>query len=307
MNIQYLKNSEINTKAWDNCIAGSFNGTLHGCSWYLDLICEQWEALIEDDYKSVMPLIIRKHCGMETLGLPALTPELGIFSKEPINAAKTRNFIDSIPARFRFYRIMLNKFNPLDPGDLPVRFQKKYELDLIEPYHKLSGNFKEDLRSKLNLAMARGFAMVKGLSPNDLIRFINRNSIRVKKPVSNNNYRLLRTIMAGLIRYKSGELFGVYNNHNQLASVVLVSWFMNRIYLQLQVTDPGQVEDYPHLFLIDRIIEKYAETNTTLIFEYQPDLADPGFYPDFNAQESLLVEIIRNRLPFYFRLFCSWG
>jgi len=302
MSIHYLKNTEINTGAWDNCITGSFNGTLHACSWYLDLISEQWDALIEDDYKSVMPLIIKKRWGQEIIDLPVFAPELGIFSKEPINAMKTRHFLDSIPTRFRYYRITLNKFNPLESWNIAVRYQKKYELDLIEPYNKLSGNFKPALRAKLNLAMAHRFNMVKGLSPNDLIQFITRHGINTGVAVSVHNYRLLRTIIAGLIRYKSGELFGVYNNHNQLASIVLLSWFINRLYLQYQVTDPDQLQNFPHLFLIDRIIEKYAETHSTLTFEFQPESPNPFYYTDFNARESQLVKIIHNKLPFYLKL-----
>ncbi len=306
MSIHYLKNTEINTSAWDKCIAGSFNGTLHACSWYLDLICEQWDALIEDDYKSVMPLIIKNRWGHKIIDLPVFAAELGIFSKEPINTFKTRHFLDSIPPDFRYYRITLNKFNPLESRNIAVRYQKKYELDLIGPYYKLAGNFKPALRAKLNLAMAHRFNMVKGLSPNDLIQFISRNGIPTEKTVSGHNYRLLRTIVAALIRYKSGELFGIYNSHNQLASIVLLSWFINRLYLQFQFTAPDQLQNFPHLFLIDRIIEKYAETHSTLTFEFQPESSNSFHYTDFDARESQLVEIFHNKLPFYTKLLPLW-
>jgi hypothetical protein len=306
MIIHYLKNTEIITSAWDKCIAGSFNGTLYACSWYLDLISEQWDALVEDDYKSVMPLIIKKRWGQEMIDLPGFAPELGIFSKEPINAEKTRQFLDSIPPGFRYFRITLNKFNPLETRNITVRYQKKYELDLIEPYYKLSSDFKPALRSKLNLAMAHRFNMIKGLSPNDLIQFIIRYRIPTEKTVSDHNYRLLRTIIAGLIRYKSGELFGVYNNHNQLASIVMLSWFTNRLYLQFQVTDPDQQQNFPHLFLIDRIIEKYAETHSTLTFEFQSKSSNPFQFTDFDARESQLIEIVHNRLPCFLKWLPLW-
>jgi hypothetical protein len=305
MSIHYLMHTEINTDAWDKCIAGSFNGTLYAHSWYLDLICERWDALVEDQYKSVMPLIIKRHWGQEIIDLPVFAHELGIFSKEPIHAAKTQNFIDTIPDRFRYYRILLNKYNPHEPENINVRMHKKFELDLIKPYHKLAGDFKPVLRTRLNITMARKYNLVKGLSTNDLIGFITDRGIRVEKAVSRQNFLLLRMIIAGLIRHKSGELFGIYNDHNQLTSVALLSWFMNRLYLQFQVTATDQVQDFPHLFLIDRLLEKYAETNSTLSFEYPAELLNPDLFTDFAASESHLVEITCNKLPFYFKLLPS--
>lgn len=301
MSIHYLKNTEINTKAWDNCITGSFNGRLHASSWYLDLICEKWDALVEDHYKSVMPLIIKRFWGQEIIDLPLFSHELGIFSGEPINAAKTRNFIDSIPARFRYYRILLNKYNPLESDFTHAVYRKKYELDLIKPYHRLAEDFKPSLRAKLNLAMSRKYTLVKGLTPHDLIGFITGHKIHTEI-TAENNYKLLQTITTGLIRYKSGELYGIYDQNHDLACIALFSWFISRLYLQFHVTAPGHANNYPVLFLIDRFIEKYAETNSTLSFEYPEEEENQEIYNDFAANESRLVQISRNRLPVYLKL-----
>jgi hypothetical protein len=303
MSIHYLKHTEIDTKAWDNCIARSFNGTLHACSWYLDLICERWDALVEDQYRSVMPLIIKRHWGAEIIDLPLFSQELGIFSGEPINEIKTRNFIESIPLQFQYYRILLNKFNPLEPNFIPIILRIKYELDLIKPYHRLVENFSPALRSKLNLAMTRRYSLIKGLTPQNVIQFITAHNIPVKKRLSDHNYSLLRTFLAEMIRYKSGELFGILDEQHHLASVALFSWFISRLTLEFHFTAIDQAQDFPHLFLIDRFIEKYAETNSTLSFEYPPDRNAPEKYTGFAARESYLTEITANNLPFYLKLF----
>jgi hypothetical protein len=303
MSIHYLKHAEIDTRAWDNCIARSFNGSLHACSWYLDVICERWDALVEDQYRSVMPLVIKRHWGQEIIDLPLLSHELGIFSGEPINEAKTQNFIESIPLQFRYFRILLNKFNPLESNYIPIILRNKYELVLIKPYHRLAENFSPELRSKLNLAMTRRFSLIRGLTIQNVIHFITVHSIPVKRALSDYNFRLLRKFLAEIIRYKSGELFGIIDEQHQLASVALFSWFVNRLTLQFQFTAADQVQDFPHLFLIDRFIEKYAETNSTLSFECPPDHNAPEKYTGFAAHESYLTEITRNNLPLYLKLF----
>jgi hypothetical protein len=305
MSIHYLKHAEIDLKAWDNCITGSFNGTLHAWSWYLNLCCREWDALVEDDYTSVMPLIIGKHWGHKIIVLSGFARPLGIFSKEPINAAKTQAFVDAIPEHFLYYRILLNKYNPVELPREAVLLRNNYELDLIKPYYRLVSDFNSALRFKLNLAMTHHFTVNKGLTQKDLMGFMSSHPIRPGKKISANNYLLLRMLITGILRHKSGEVFGLYNRHSQLTAVALFSWFNNRIHLEFLASDPAQEKAYPQLFLIDRFIEKYAETNSTLSFEYPVEPANPNQFTDFNARESHVIEIRHNRLPFYMKIL-SW-
>ncbi|OIP03307.1 MAG: hypothetical protein AUJ97_04685 [Bacteroidetes bacterium CG2_30_32_10] len=60
MEIRYLKHKEIDKDKWDNCIEKAFNGIIYAYSWYLDIVSENWDALIEDDYKTVFPLTQKK-------------------------------------------------------------------------------------------------------------------------------------------------------------------------------------------------------------------------------------------------------
>ena len=50
--IQYLLNHQIDKTKWDATIAEC--GNIYAFSWYLDIVHPQWEALVEDDYQSVM-------------------------------------------------------------------------------------------------------------------------------------------------------------------------------------------------------------------------------------------------------------
>jgi hypothetical protein len=302
MGIQYLTNNRIDKKAWDTCIAGSFNGNIFAFSWFLDILCEDWDALIEGNYEAVMPLTKRRFIRREIIVPPALGYELGIFSFSPVVPAKTRSFIEALPKHFAYYRILLNKYNPIDnpPAGMQYIAHNRFELDLIEPYFRMAADFTAELQRRLNLAMARGFYLSSGLSPNDLIRFIREHKITVSKAFKDHHYRLLRSVIAGLISYKAGELYGIYDARNELTSVALIAWFNTRINLICQVTNPGRKKDFPHMFLIDRIIDKYAETSTTLLFDQGIDPSYVSGYKDFGAKETSYIEIIHNKLPFPF-------
>jgi len=47
--IKHLKNSEIDIALWDECISKSFNGLVYAYSFYLDVVCPNWEALVFED------------------------------------------------------------------------------------------------------------------------------------------------------------------------------------------------------------------------------------------------------------------
>ena len=302
MEINYCKNSDIDTKAWDRCIAGSFNNSISAFSWFLDLICDDWNALIEGDYESVMPLTVRRVFGKEIIYPPCFAHDFGIFSNNPVTPLKTRSFINAIPSFFKYYRITLNKFNPLDSKEFNTIIHKRFELDLIKPYVKLTADFTTELQRRLNIAMAHGYYFSAGLSPNDLIRFITEKKIRTPREIYQHDYRLLRTLISSFIRYRSGELYGLFDQHNELSSIALVTWMNSRIDLIFQTTAPDKMKDFPDLFLIDRIIDKYSETNTTLLFQSRsiPGSAIP--YRDFGARETTYLEIFKNKLPFPYGL-----
>jgi len=298
MNIHYLRNHEIDIKAWDKCIARSFNGSISAYSWVLDIICENWDALVEDQYESVMPLPKQRIFGKEVVYMPCFANDLGIFSFNPVNPAKTRAYIDALSQHFDYYRIVLNKYNPLYHPDFKPVTHVGYELDMIKPYFKLTTDFVPDLQRKLNIAMARGFSFAGGLLPNDLINFIVERKIRVPREVVKYEYRLLRSVISGLISNKAGKLYAVYDPFNELAAVLLVTWINTRINLTFQVVAPDRVQDDPQLFLIDRIIDQYAETNSTLHFGPVIPPYASSIYMDFGARKTYCLEIYRNNLPF---------
>jgi hypothetical protein len=118
-----------------------------------------------------------------------------------------------------------------------------------------------------------------------------------------NDYKMLRMLNASLIRYKTGELYGAYNNVNMLSCVALFVWSNTSAMLIFTAATRNAIEDNAHLLLYDRFIEKYSETNVTLNFEYKDIHHTPSVYSSFGATESHFKQIRMNRLPFVIRPF----
>ena len=138
--IEYLKNSQINKAKWDDCISQSFNGNIYVYSWYLDLVHEGWDALVEDDYQRVMPLTLRALHGITYYFQPFFTQQFGVFSKGILNPDIVDTFIKEIPSNVKVVDINLNSFNKLDDENYDIVLNANYLLDLILDYQKIYSN-----------------------------------------------------------------------------------------------------------------------------------------------------------------------
>jgi hypothetical protein len=301
--IEYVSHPDIASQQWDQCIKGSFNGSLEAYSWYLDLFCDQWDALIEGDYKTVMPLPVKKKLGRAQVYMPPLIRQLGIYSPEQLSTTLTTDFLTLLKKKFHVVNIGLNKYTPVPEGIFPVCREVFHELDLIRPYLRTVREYSPECKNRIHLASAMQYNIIRGIAPNDVIGFLKNEKIRTEKAVMENDYKMLRMLIASLIRYKTGELYGAYNHVNMLSCVALFVWSNTSAMLIFAAATRKAIEDNAHLLLYDRFIEKYSETNVTLNFEHKDFNHTPAVYGSFGATESNFQKICMNRLPFGLRPF----
>ena len=58
MEVRFVEHKDIDRPRWDGCVHYANNSLVYAYSWYLDNVSgEEWDALVEGDYESVMPLI----------------------------------------------------------------------------------------------------------------------------------------------------------------------------------------------------------------------------------------------------------
>ena len=97
--IHYIEHKDIDFEKWDACVANSFNRLIYGFSWYLDVVCDDWDALVLNDYEAVFPLPKRKKWGIEYVYHPFFCQQLGVFSKKEV---AIELFLNSIPKKIKY-------------------------------------------------------------------------------------------------------------------------------------------------------------------------------------------------------------
>ncbi|MDA9093212.1 hypothetical protein N9J92_05085, partial [Polaribacter sp.] len=54
--IHIIERKDLDVDKYDACIADSVQSRIYAFSWYLDVVTDNWDILILNDYEAVMPL-----------------------------------------------------------------------------------------------------------------------------------------------------------------------------------------------------------------------------------------------------------
>ncbi len=302
-NIQYLKNNQINYAKWDACIDKSLNGITYAYSWYLDCVCPEWEALVEDDYNTVMPLTAGKKYNISYLYQPWFAQQLGIFSLKMPNKNAIEAFIKKIPTKYKFIEIRLNTYNYFDDPTFEIKENKTYQLDLVESYNHIFRNFSVNTRRNLSKGLNNNILISKGIAINTIIEFYKNTVGDPILKLKEDTYNILQRIVSYSLNKKIGEAYGAYNQHNELCAM---AFFLNThqksIFLISAANEMGK-ENRAMFMLVNYYISKYSERNLVLDFEGSNDEGIARFYKGFGAQPSIYLSVKKNNLPWYAKLF----
>ena len=297
--IRYLKNSEIDAEKWDNCIKASFNGIIYAYSWYLDIVHENWDALVEDDYVRVMPLPVSKKLGVNYILQPFFVQQLGVFSKNILSPDIVREFINSIPDKFRYVDINLNSYNTLEEGNgFAVERNDNYVLDLINKYTVLSKKYSSNTKRNLKKSLKNKLTLVKGIKPEGLIGLFKENRGKGIKKWAEPEYDRLKRLMYRVFYKGGGLLYGVYDERNQLCAGAFFMRAQNRLIFLFSATNDKGRKSAAMTFLIDSVIKEFSPGKLVLDFEGSNEENLARFYKGFGAKKVTYIRLRRKKLGF---------
>lgn len=298
MKIKYLTHDQIDKSAWDHCISKAVNGKIYGYSWYLDVVCEQWDALVLDDFKAVFPLPFKQKPGIRFLYQPFFTQQLGVFSTLHLTTEIVNAFLKAIPRKFVFGRLCLNKMNEPGPGRWNVTRQVNYELDLIEDYKIIYAGYSENTRRNVIKASKNKLTISPGVRPEEIIQLFRENRGKYIKHLSDNNYKRLLRLIYQCQHNGHATLYGIYDERNTLcAGAVILFNHHQAIFLFSALSDAGRKQGAMFRF-IDEFIQEHQGQHLTLDFEGSNDQNLARFYSGFGAICLHYPALTFNRMPF---------
>lgn len=299
--IKLLSNDQIDRSQWDKAIESSPYGLIYALSWYLDIVCPEWEALVSDNYEQVMPLPVKNKMGLLKYPiLPTFTQQLGIFGREIINSELTAEFVKNVKSQYKYSNFSLNASNDISllsdcchNTGVTYILELNKQIELIEKSFSSnhSRNIKKAKESKLN------YVLIPDI--NFFFNFIDKHlPVKLsKKELKSANLLYQEAFKRGM-----AEIVAVSDEDKNILSMAMWFNFNKRRTYILPATSSEGKEKRANFWLIYQYILLHANKNEIIDFEGSRIESLARFYAGFGAEKTLFPHFHFNNLPFPLRM-----
>ncbi|MFK5879048.1 MAG: hypothetical protein QM478_06070 [Flavobacteriaceae bacterium] len=278
--IKYIKRADLDTAKYNACLDNSPNSRIYAYSWYLDIVATNWDVLILDDYKAVMPLPWRQKYFIKYVYKPCWTQQLGVFSPNPTDEELVRTFIDTIPRKFKKITIQLNSDNPISGKGITKK--ANYILPLDKSYGELFNEYKSVRRRNIRLSIKNKIIVSRTENYNELINLF-KTLKKDKVSTREDDYLRLEQLIHFLIENNKVDVLKAIGENGKLLGGAFFLKETKRItYLFSVVSNKGR-EQNAMSDIIDRVIEKSTNKKLTLDFEGSMIEGIAFFFKSFGA------------------------
>jgi len=281
--IHYIEYKDIDFKKWDVCVIHSLNRLIYGFSWYLDIVCDDWDALVLNDYEAVFPLPKRKKWGIDYIYQPFFCQKLGVFSKHEIDI---KPFLNCIPKKFKYLEL-----NICSLSSFVVQENNNYELNLTKD---LQSNFSKNTNRNIAKAKASRLSLVSNISPEQHTSLFKKNLSSLG--INEKDLAVYVHLCHVLIKNNRGEIYAVFDEFNKLIASSLIAVDGQRVYyLNGASSQEGRMVGASH-WMVSEIMKNF----TGKIFDFEGSNIEgvARFYEGFGAIKTGYSTIKINRLPF---------
>jgi hypothetical protein len=292
----HLLHNEIDKNKWDKCIESSKNGMVYACSWYLDVVCPNWEALVIGDYETVMPLPVRTKFGVKYLIRPYFTQQLGIFSTNYINTHYLNIFYNYVEKNFCYCSFHLNYANRQElnnTSDMGLTFT----LNLNKTYSELNSNYNNNTKRNIKKALKNDIDIFQSLDPEFLFDLYRKHG-------KYNDGSRFRNVFKNLIKELINRriaLISYAKVSGNIESAVLWVTYKNRVIYLVACNSEIAYQMNLNFLLIDLFVKSNAEKDIIIDFEGSKILGLARFYESFGGKPEYFPYWHFNNMPFPFK------
>jgi len=302
MHIQHLTRKEIDSQKWDTAIDQAVNGQSYAYIWYLDCVAENWDALVSDDYAYIMPLPWNaKWLGVKQIYQPIFTQQLGVFGEKKPDEAIITAFLKAIPAEFKYILTHLNEENAVkNLTNFTINLRRNMLLDLSGSHEVLHKNFRKSLRQRIRKGKKELHFSINKTSPEDLVAYYQKH-LNHKVGLADSTYKRVLKLMKTALALGKGNIYSAHFADDSFATGIFFAESHNRMIQLFGPSVPAGKKVNAKHFLLDAIIEHFAESGKILDFEGSeiPPIAE--FFRGFNPQEVYYYQVIKDDFPFWIK------
>lgn len=296
--IRYTEHQNIDKQKWDACISASQNKIIYAYSWYLDIVCDGWNALIEGDYQYVMPLPCKKKWNTNIIYVPFFTQQLGIFGQDEVANEKLMDFISSIPDKFKLADIKLNTSIHVKPAGY-FSENSNMILPLTGNYENIKKNYHSNLKRKISKAVKNNLNIYSSGDSSLLVQLYIKHVVPHLHGFRKEHENILEKLLHAAITGERALIYFAKNKKNEILAGACFMKSDNRlIYLIPFSTSEGKKSGAMSL-IVDNVIKEHCGSEYILDFEGSNIESIARFYNGFGAKNVLYYSYHRKKLSLF--------
>jgi len=296
--IQLYKRAQIDDDLWNRCVKQSFNSSVSGYTWYLDIVCANWSALIYNNYQAVLPLPVKTKLNIPYILQPLFVKTLQIYSESEVSSELIDTFLDVIPSSIKLIDINLQINEKLQRNDFIIKSKLFQLLDLTVSYEKIALAYHKSVHRSLTKASKNNLSIAEAVSVKQVIELFKANVGYKIKQLKAKNYVVLEALMEKVRENQSGFSIGVINKDKQLVAAAFCLLSEKKIsFFNGSSNDEGK-HSGAMFFLFDELFKRYATRKVVFDFEGSSIKGINDFNRKFGAKDCVYLQIKKNRLPY---------
>jgi hypothetical protein len=263
MNLELIRNHQINKLNWNRCINESFNGMPYAYSWYLDEVAKDtWGALVYSGksnlgYKAVFPLFIRRNYYGEYINYNPFVMDVDLYtSSDALRQEYLPIFLKEIQKRFKYIgKLVLAP----DENNRMVEGEKirKYGIGLNYNYTEIYENYSADRKRNLQKALKYN-KIEESVDLETLLsqfQILIQPKLHYKTPY--NTFEIQRKLYGMLLKNGMLKIFAAKVD-GKLAGMISIIIGKNRILTNLSFANAIGKKHSSATALYDYLIRKFA-------------------------------------------------
>ena len=291
--LSLVRHQEIDRVKWDICLEKAPNGRVYAASWYLDITCGKWDALIWGDYEYVMPLPVRKKFGFSYVYTPYFTQRLGIF---PVAPPEIQHFfaavLKKVFSNIRYaadLSMSKHAFSRFQYRERPNRF-----LALDAEYGEVYRRFSENTTRNIHKAVKAGVKVKAGCSADRFTELcVQYNPFKLNARAQ----KVFRALLHHTIADGSGKVYLAESSGGDLLAGVFFLTYNDRSYYLGAFSSPEGLKQSAAFAIVDAFCRLHTGSGFILDFEGSELEGVDRFYRGFGAVREYYCVVEYNRLP----------
>jgi hypothetical protein len=276
--IQFVKREQLNEDKYNLCISTSLQCRIYAYSWYLDIVADNWSALVLDDYQAVMPLPWKRKFMIHYVAQPFFTQQLGVFSKGNLSKEEARIFIHNIPGFFKKITLQFNSHNHFLFDT--VERKNNFILNLNHSYCELYKQFSKGRKHAIQQGLKNGLN-IEEVAFEDILT-LSKDNYSFKE-LSEKEYQKLTTLVKVAKKKNLVRIIGIKKENELIGGAVFLLNTKRIVYLFSAISQKGKEMQVGSL-LLNSIVQENCNSKRMLDFEGSMNPSIASFFKSFGAK-----------------------